>query len=85
MLVARERGFVRLDVTRKEIEDFREAIRRSAGREVDGSGGLKNTVALADFRREEKELTNKIRALLSEALRARQRRAEIRRVLAMSK
>jgi len=85
MLLARERGLVRLDVTRKEIEGFREAIRKSAGREVEGSGGLKNTVALADFRREERELTNKIRTLLSEALQARQRRAEIRRVLATAK
>jgi hypothetical protein len=85
MLVARERGLIRLDVTRKEIEGFRASIRKAAANEVEDGKVLKNTVSLVDYRREEKELSIKIRALLLEALQARQRRAEIRRILGACK
>jgi hypothetical protein len=81
MLAAREQGLVRLDVTRKEIEDFRGSMRKVFAKEIEDEKTLKNTVALVDYRREEKELSNKIRGLLLEALQARRRRAEIRRIL----
>lgn len=70
---ARILNLIRPDVPRRLVREFRERIREASV--------TRTTLSLSDLRAEERQLAERLRTILGEAVRLRQRRREIRSIL----